>query len=299
MKRTKGNILVVDDEKMVRSVLQKMLTMGNYAVATAEGGQEALALLEKQPFDLVIVDLNMPQMNGHELIRRIHAIDEDKVVIILTGYASVEAAVEGLRAGAYDFLTKPIDMGLLFPAVERAIERYHLVQENRCYVTELEEIVAERTKQLAGLNEIHQYIATHAFDTREGLIVIGKVITQALNLERWVVYLADERGQLVPRAGGAGGVERSDAELPGWRPSSVTDTVHSVPIGADEGVIQVERASDQKPICAPDLEALKTFIEPIRLVVKFGRIYESLPQARGEMDVDSILNDIDAYPQTQ
>ena len=190
-------------------------------------------------------------------------------------------------------------MDLLFPAVERAIERYHLVQENRRYVTELEELVAERTKQLAGLNEIHRYIATHASDIRGGLIFIGTVIVQVLNLERWVVYLADERGQLVPRAGWAGGVEMSDAELLGWRPSSVTNTVHSVPIGRDEGVIKVERASDQEPVHARDLETLQTFIEPIRLVIKFGRIYESLPQARGGMDVDSILADIEAYHRTQ
>jgi len=256
MKTTQENILVVDDEECVRSVLQRLLAIGNYAVTTAGGGQEALALLGEQCFDLVIVDLKMPQMNGHELIRRIHAIDEDRVVIILTGYASVEEAVESIRAGAYDFLTKPVELDLLFPAVERAIERHHLVQENRRYVIELEETVAERTKQLAGLNEIHRYIATHASDIRGGLTFVGTVITQVLNLERWVVYLADERGQLVPQAGGAGGVEMSDAELPCWKPFSVPDTDRSVPIGMDEGVIQVERASDQAPIRAPDLEIL-------------------------------------------
>jgi len=299
MRTTKGNILIIDDEEVVCQVLQRILVHSGYAATTAESGMEALGIFEKQSFDIIIADLNMPGMDGFELIQRVHAIDEDMVIVILTGHASSEAAVKGLKVGAYDFLIKPVDLDLFFPAIERAIERSHLVKENRRYVAQLEEQVAERTKQLAGVNEIHRYIATHVFNIKEGLLFIGKIITRVLNLERCVIYLSDKHGRLLPHAGWVEETEIPHRELPDWSPSSVIDTVCSVPIGMDEGVIQVERAADRKPIRASDLEILKTFIEPIRLVVKFGQVFENIPQAPSEMDVDLILADMDAFNQAE
>ncbi len=118
----RARILVVDDERGPRESL-RMILSGSYDVATAESGAEALDLLRTTPIDLVTVDLNMPGMKGDELMRTIRAEFPQTEIIIITGCGSVETAVEGIRHGVFDYLTKPFDVVQVSASVERALER--------------------------------------------------------------------------------------------------------------------------------------------------------------------------------
>jgi DNA-binding NtrC family response regulator len=103
----KGNILVVDDEESVRSVLKEYLTSVGYVVVTADSGEDALKKFVPGKFDSVISDLMMPKMDGMELLKQIRQKDAKVVFLMITGYPSIESAIEAMKAGAYDYITKP------------------------------------------------------------------------------------------------------------------------------------------------------------------------------------------------
>ncbi len=128
--RPTGRILVVDDEPSMRELLQIVLRREGYEVLLAENGRAALATLERQPVDVLISDIKMPDMSGVEVLREAKRLDADLVGIMVTAYASTDTAVEALRLGAYDYLTKPFDVDELKAKVRNALERRVLRQEN-------------------------------------------------------------------------------------------------------------------------------------------------------------------------
>jgi len=120
--RERAQVLIVDDERGPRESL-RMILSGNYDVATADNGADALDQLRTTAIDLVTVDLNMPGMKGDELMRSIRAEFPQTEIIIITGCGSIETAVEGIRHGVFDYLTKPFDVVQVSASVERALER--------------------------------------------------------------------------------------------------------------------------------------------------------------------------------
>ena len=106
-------ILVVDDEPSVRNVLKMALRREGRRVVTASNGQQAVAKASRQKLDVVLLDLRMPRLCGIETLQRLLEVDPGLVVIVLTGYGSIETAREAMRLGAYDYLTKPFDVALL------------------------------------------------------------------------------------------------------------------------------------------------------------------------------------------
>lgn len=157
-------ILVVDDEDSVRAVLSQVLKEGGYKVTEAANGAEALTLIEKKSFPLVITDIVMPEMTGIELLKEIKDRYPSTQVIIITSHASLSTAVEALRCGAYDYLFKPFkDLDLILAATERAVEKIQLKAENQQLVNklkghniDLERRVKKRTLELERIN--HQLI---------------------------------------------------------------------------------------------------------------------------------------------
>jgi len=147
-------ILIVDDEQKMRHILQIMLEQRGYATDQATTADEALRLLEAYQYSMVITDLKMPGMDGMELIRAIKKIDPDYPVIVLTAYGSIESAVEAIRAGAIDYITKPFEEEKIIMTVERSARFSELVQERRIRREELAEffefqnIVAESQQML-------------------------------------------------------------------------------------------------------------------------------------------------------
>jgi DNA-binding NtrC family response regulator len=123
-------ILVVDDEELNRDLLQQILDREGYEVAIAANGQEALALLRQEPFHVVLTDLKMPGMTGVEVIRELKMLAPSTMGIIHTAYGSVETAVEAMKAGAYDYVTKPVRRDELLVVIQRALEFQHLHHEN-------------------------------------------------------------------------------------------------------------------------------------------------------------------------
>ena len=132
------NILVVDDEENIRLAIERILNKIGCQVFKAADGHEALQVVESKEMALIILDLKMPGMDGLEVQRRIREIDENVLVIIITGYATIETAIEAMRQGAYDFIPKPFETDHLRFVVRRALkifdlqrEREHLEEERR------------------------------------------------------------------------------------------------------------------------------------------------------------------------
>ncbi|MGA9624839.1 MAG: sigma-54 dependent transcriptional regulator [Bryobacteraceae bacterium] len=120
--KTRGKILIVDDELVVRDSLGKWFASEGYTARPAGGAREALELIQQMEFDIALIDIKMPGMDGMELQSRLHEADPDLTVIIMTGYASVETAVQALKHGAYDYITKPVDPDELSHLVANALE---------------------------------------------------------------------------------------------------------------------------------------------------------------------------------
>lgn len=125
-----SKLLIVDDELSVRDSLGKWFQEEGYEVGTAESANEALSRLAEQRWDAALVDIKMRGTDGIELQRRMHEIDPELLVIIMTGYASVETAVAALKNGAYDYVTKPLDPDEISHLVKKAIGHRQTEKEN-------------------------------------------------------------------------------------------------------------------------------------------------------------------------
>lgn len=125
-------ILVVDDEAPIREILKKGLSqMGGFSVEVAENGPDAIEKIEKDVFDLVLTDLKMPEMDGIELLKTIKGTRPEVMVILMTAYGSIETAVEAMKMGADDYITKPIDFNELLIHISKAQKESLLLKENR------------------------------------------------------------------------------------------------------------------------------------------------------------------------
>lgn len=118
---TKSSILVVDDEDALRTVLSSELVNEGYEVSTAADGDEAVGELGKAEFDLVLLDIKMPRMNGFEVLKHIKQNHEQTKVVMLTGFADLKNAIESKKLGADDFVSKPYDLVDLLTTIERVL----------------------------------------------------------------------------------------------------------------------------------------------------------------------------------
>ena len=140
-----ARILVVDDDDNLRWVLQTQLEQMGYAVIAAADGPTALGLIDKEPPALVLTDLKMPGMSGMELLEQIRRDYPEIPVLIITAFGTIQSAVQAMRSGAYDYLTKPIDYDELGIAVSRVLEHFRLVQEVRSLRASLDESTGLKT----------------------------------------------------------------------------------------------------------------------------------------------------------
>ena len=129
--KPENTILIVDDDLAHRTMLKTLLSGWGYAVAEADDGSAAIAQVRERPFDLILMDIRMVKVSGLEALAEIKAFNPAIPVVIMTAYASVETAVEALKKGAYDYLTKPLDFDELRLTMERAMDHNQLREENR------------------------------------------------------------------------------------------------------------------------------------------------------------------------
>jgi signal transduction histidine kinase/FixJ family two-component response regulator len=139
----RARILVVDDEDQVVQIFRDLLTQQGYEVVSCDNGDDAITTVTTGRFDLVLTDINLPGVDGLEVVRAAKAADKDTVVILITGYASTTTAIDALRQGAYDYITKPFDLWETAKAIERGLESRNLILENRRLIVELGRANAE------------------------------------------------------------------------------------------------------------------------------------------------------------
>jgi DNA-binding NtrC family response regulator len=140
VKPEETGILIVDDEASVRDSLYQWFKADGYRVDTAEDAASALKKLQENPWDIILLDIKMPGMDGIELQSRIKQIDKDIVTIIITAYAAVDTAIQALKDGAFDYVTKPVDPDDLSRLIRNAIEKRRLVTENIQLRQQIEEL---------------------------------------------------------------------------------------------------------------------------------------------------------------
>ena len=150
--------LIVDDDKKLLTIMKSLLIEERHLVETCNNGLEAIRKFEDQKFDLVITDLMMPGMSGIDVLKEIRKISPGTLVIIITGFASLETAIQAIREGAYDYITKPFKLDEIKVVVNNAREKFRLVRENEKLILELQEAYAQlrMVKKIMGAENDHE-----------------------------------------------------------------------------------------------------------------------------------------------
>lgn len=133
-------ILVVDDENTSQQIIKRVLESADNDVTIVSDGFEALTKMKKVKYDVIVTDLNMPDMNGIELTKKALEIDPDIMIVLITAYGTIKSAVEAIRIGAYDYLTKPVDKKELLLAIDKGMEHQALIKENLLLRYELDKV---------------------------------------------------------------------------------------------------------------------------------------------------------------
>lgn len=150
------SILIVDDEESVRDSLYNWFIEDGYEVECAENARKALSILESEGFDIILADIKMPGMDGLEMLKRIKALRKDSIVIIMTAFATVDTAVQALKDGAFDYVTKPFDPDDLSHLIRNAAKQVALVEENEMLKEKV--VSLENVDDLIGVSEAMQRV---------------------------------------------------------------------------------------------------------------------------------------------
>ena len=182
------NILIIEDDKNTKEGLKKFLEMEKYNVAAFEKGEEAISYLEQNKIDIILSDMRMPGMNGIEILKKSKKISPSTFVIILTAYGTVDNAVEAMKLGAYDYLTKPLNLDKLSIVVQRALsyrklkEDYELLKQEVNKRYSFENIIGQSKKMKQIFDMISQVAPTRATVLIQGESGTGKeLIAKAIH----------------------------------------------------------------------------------------------------------------------
>jgi DNA-binding NtrC family response regulator len=177
-------ILVVDDEKSIRNTLKDILTYEGHEVALAEKGTEALAAVEKQVFDIIFCDIKMPEMDGIEVLEKLQEKYAEIPVIMISGHGTIDAAVDCIKKGAYDFIEKPLDLNRILITMRNATEKTELVRETKTLkrkVSHIPDMIGDSEAMLK-IKELIDRIAP----TEARVLITGSNGTGKELVARWV-----------------------------------------------------------------------------------------------------------------
>jgi two-component system response regulator PilR (NtrC family) len=168
-------ILVVDDEQSLRDVLSIMLKRAGYTVTTVADGEEAIELLNKEIFDLVITDLRMPKVDGMEVLKAVKSASPETVVLIVTAFATADSAVEAMKQGAYDYLTKPFQVDEVQLIIRNALEKRRLTTENILLKREMasQSSFAQLVGQSEAMQKVFEVVRKVA-DSKSTVLICGE-----------------------------------------------------------------------------------------------------------------------------
>lgn len=187
---TPKRVLVVDDERVIREILADFLSMEGFWVRTAEDGSAALIELSKHPYDLVLTDLKMPNMGGMELLSAIQRHTPHVVTVIMTGFGTVETAIDAMKHGAYDYILKPFKVEEVVHVIKRGLEKYHLQKENL------------RLKEALSLYKVNEAISA-SLSLEEIVQTLMTAAVHEVDADEAISFLAN----------GEGGFEVRDSQL--------------------------------------------------------------------------------------
>jgi len=228
-----ARILIVDDESSMREFLSICLSRSGHACSTARSGAEALAMLEAEPFDLVVTDLTMPGIGGMEVLRRAVALPRPALVIMMTAFATTDTAIEAMKAGAHDYLVKPFKVDEIQMVVARAVERLNLATENQRLKDELRGVqrldgMVGRSATMLKVFELVRRVAP----TRTTVLIRGESGTGKELVARAIHNLSERAaGPFIPVNCGAIPENLMESELFGHTKGAFTGAM-----GAREGV---------------------------------------------------------------
>ena len=229
-KDSAGTILIADDEPNIRRVLEAVFSKDGYTVLTAENGRQALDIVSTEPeIDVLLSDLIMPDMNGVELLEAVREINPSMSVLMITAHGTIKSAVDAMRLGAFDYITKPFDMDEIKLVVKKALERRHLITENQ----DLRQQLKSRYKydNIVGssgqMQEIFKMVERVA-DSRASVLIRGESGTGKELIARALHYNSSSRasGPFVPVVCIALSEQLLESELFGHEKGSFTGALN-------------------------------------------------------------------------
>jgi len=167
-----SRVLVVDDEKVIRDGCRRVLADNEYDVICAENGQEAMSILESEKVDIILLDLKMPVLSGEEVLERTFEIHPDIPIIIITGHGTIDTAVECMKKGAYDFITKPFQIDQFLMTIKRASEKRALERKAKQFEEENIKNLYDLTLEKSRLTTIINCMANGVMVTNRNMEIV-------------------------------------------------------------------------------------------------------------------------------
>jgi signal transduction histidine kinase/FixJ family two-component response regulator len=195
------HVLIIDDELSIREGSQRILSRIGFRVSTAENGTDALELLDKDRATLVLLDMKMPGMDGMEVLQRIRELDESILIIVITGFATLETAVEAMKLGAYDFIPKPFETAQLRIVANRARDRITLMQDAQTLAQEKKRTLLDLDTEKSRVRTILESLPTGTLVTNNlgQVVLMNPALRRLLSVDPDVdvgssiaTYLSDE-----------------------------------------------------------------------------------------------------------
>ncbi len=258
-----AKVLIVDDEKVIRDSLEVLLKDEGYKAETAPDGEEALAKIKAENYDIIITDIKMPKIDGIELMQQAKNLSPDSFFIIMTAYASVNTAIEALRQGAYDYLIKPVEFDDVILRLKRLISYKRLISEN---VSLRQRLSSEAGFQnIIGKSEPMKKVfdlITRVASTNSNVLIVGKSGTGKELVAKAIHYNGGRKEQIfLPVNCGAISENLIESELFGHKKGSFT--------GATEDKMGLFKVADGGTIFLDEIADL-----PLNLQVKLLRVLE-------------------------
>lgn len=239
-------VLVVDDEKIIRDMLADFLGMEGYYVRTAEDGATAVAELTKGRYDLVLSDLRMPNMGGIELLDEIGRCAPNALTIIMTGFGTVETAIDAMKKGAYDYVLKPFKLDEVVHAVQRGLERQRMAAENL------------RLREALSLYKVSEAI-TASLSLDQVLETVADSCVHEVQSDLVSTWLEDGEGKYFERQNLRAATVPADASLGRLDPSKVVAHLRADPLLLEQGRRGARFFEE-----APDLPVCSLLAVPLR-----------------------------------